>query len=636
MATLALLTLSLGVSGLCAPQGDEELQAVLKAQARRTAVVQKAAQSVCSVMALNSPGGGSGVIFHPRGFVISNFHVVAARKKPRGGPPGPDQPPDEDEPKPVPMPDQSGRQDDGKDKYRVIPPTWRRVGPPTSRPFRLPSPATRKPSKKKKDKNLFGEPPAGDGWDPAHKIMKIGLPDGLLYKAQVLGVDPGSDLAILLLEPRADGKPYPYSPLGDSDALLVGETVFAMGNPFLLATDFTPTLTWGVVSGTHRYQKGRQNRMLVYPDCIQIDAPVNPGNSGGPLFNENGEVVGINGRITVRDRGRVNTGVGFAIASNQIRNFLAEMMAGKHAEHGTLDMNAWYMKSPGETKARVVVQSIFENSEAFKLGMRAGDQLTHFNNIRITSANQLATLVGVMPSSAWITLGFRTHLENGGYAKERDITFKMNKLDTGSSRNTDRLANKKSRKLARAAMTGSVGKGPAAVAGATLRRVGPKGEEILVQRLGDKLRLTLGKTVYVRTGKKQGFKIENGAISELKTEEHLKLERELVANPWLWRGQDLQNKIDGSWLEGGIHVLGKAACRCRLPGKGEMEMFFFEDGSPAGFKYRDPLKRRVVRVMVRDGKLWTEIRRKLTKGWKLEKPVYDPLPNTELFLRPKQ
>ena len=93
MATLALLTLSLGVSGLCAPQGDEELQAVLKAQARRTAVVQKAAQSVCSVMALNSPGGGSGVIFHPRGFVISNFHVVAARKKPRGGPPGPDQPP---------------------------------------------------------------------------------------------------------------------------------------------------------------------------------------------------------------------------------------------------------------------------------------------------------------------------------------------------------------------------------------------------------------------------------------------------------------------------------------------------------------------------------------------------------------
>ena len=65
-------------------------------------------------------------------------------------------------------------------------------------------------------------------------------------------------------------------------------------------------------------------------------------------------------------------------------------------------------------------------------------------------------------------------------------------------------------------------------------------------------------------------------------------------------------------------------------------MFFFEDGSPAGYSYRDPLKKRVVRHMVRDGSLWTEIRRKLTKGWKLEQPVYDPLPDAGLFERPKQ
>jgi len=597
---------------------------VLQAQARRTAVIQKAAQSVCSVMALNSPGGGSGVIFHPRGFVISNFHVVASRGRPKGRPPGPDQPPDEDEPKPpkpAPMPDQKG--DQGKDKKFEI-------------PLRTTSRPTKKATKKKKEKDPFGEPPAGDGWDPARKVMKIGLPDGKLYKAQVLGVDPGSDLAILLLEPRKDGKSYPHSPLGDSDALLVGETVFAMGNPFLLATDFTPTLTWGVVSGTHRYQKGRQNRMLVYPDCIQIDAPVNPGNSGGPLFNEKGEVVGINGRITVRDRGRVNTGVGFAIASNQIRNFLAEMMAGKHAEHGTLDMNAWYMKSPGETTARVVVQSIFDDSEAYKLGMRTGDQLTHFNNIRITSANQLATLVGVMPTNAWVTLGYRSHLENGGFAKEKDITFKMKVLDTGSSRNPDRLADKRTRKLARAAMTRSVGKGQDRVAGATVIRTGPEGEKTVVHRLGEKLRLSIGKTIYVRTAENEGFKIEDGDIAELKPEEHAKLERELAANPWLWRGSDLRDKIADSWLEGGIHVLGLAAYRCRLPGKGQPEMFFFEDGSPAGYSYRDPLKKRVVRTMVREGELWTEIRRKLTKGWRLEQPVYDPRPQPGLFERPKQ
>jgi S1-C subfamily serine protease len=623
MATLTLAPLLLTLS-LAAPQGDEDMKAVLEAQAHRTTVIKKAARSVCSVMALNSPGGGSGVIFHPRGFVISNFHVVAARgrpkKRPPGQPPGPDQP--EEEPKPVPMPDQKGQQGDEKEKVPLL---------PTSQPTRR---ATEK--KKKDEKSPFGTPPAGDGWDPARKVMKIGLPDGNLYKAQVLGVDPGSDLAILLLEPRKDGKPYPYSPLGDSDALLVGETVFAMGNPFLLATDFTPTLTWGVVSGTHRYQKGRQNRMLVYPDCIQIDAPVNPGNSGGPLFNENGEIVGINGRITIRDRGRVNTGVGFAIASNQIRNFLAEMMAGKHAEHGTLDLNAWYMKSPGETEPQVVVQSIFDDSEAFKLGMRTGDQLTHFNNIRITSANQLATLVGVMPSDAWITLGYRAHLQNGGFGKEKDITFKMKVLDTGSSRNPDRLADRDTRKLARAAMTENVGKGQEIVTGATLTFTGPEDQKIVVHRLGDKLRLSMGKTVYVRTGKERGFKIEAGNITDLKPEEHAKLERELGANPWLWRGGDLRNKIADSWLEGGVHVLGRAACRCRLPGKGQMEMLFFEDGSPAGYSYRDPLQRRVVRNMVREGELWIQIRRKLTKGWKLQQPVYDPLPKKELFERPKQ
>src|SRR5690606_8338638 len=111
------------------------------------------------------------------------------------------------------------------------------------------------------------------------KEMVIGLPDGELYVADVLGVDPGSDLAVLLLRPKREGQTFPYARLGDSDRLLVGEQVFAMGNPFLLATDFQPTTTFGIVSGTHRYQPGGGNRMLVYPDCIQVDAPVNPGNS---------------------------------------------------------------------------------------------------------------------------------------------------------------------------------------------------------------------------------------------------------------------------------------------------------------------------------------------------------------------
>src|SRR5690606_20903292 len=288
-------------------------------------VMARVAPAVCSVMPLDAPGGGSGVIIDPLGFVLTNFHVV------------------------------------GK---------------------------------------------------PEVRRMKIGLPDGGLYGATVLGVDPGSDLAVLLLDARDE--PWPSAPLGDSDALLVGEHVFAMGNPFLLATDFQPTTTWGIVSGTHRYQPGMGNRALVYPDCIQVDVPINPGNSGGPLFDMDGRIVGINGRISIQNqRGRVNVGVGFAIAAHQIRNFLPDLMAGRFAEHGTLDLNAWFMDSGGESG--VHVQAIFDDSLVAAFGLALGDRLTRFQGEPIRSANQLATMVGVLPAGTWVSLGFRPSRDDGGH-----------------------------------------------------------------------------------------------------------------------------------------------------------------------------------------------------------------------------
>ena len=474
-------------------------------------------------------------------------------------------------------------------------------------------------------------------FDPSNKVMKIGLPDGKLYAADVIGIDPGSDLAILLLRERKDGKPWPYSPIGDSDALLVGETVFAMGNPFLLATDFTPTLTWGIVSGTHRYQAGQGNRMLVYPDCIQVDAPVNPGNSGGPLFNEKGEVVGINGRITIRDRGRVNTGVGFAIASNQIRNFLADMMAGRHAEHGTLDLNAWYMKAPGETEPNVIVQSTFSDSYAAKLGVEIGDQLTIFNNTKIKSANQLATLIGVLPADSWVTLGYRPHLENGGFGEERKITFKMRKLDTGSTKYEEtRFAKPEIRKIARMALSRNVGKDQERAPGATVVFVGPAKEKIEIQRLGDKLRWSNGATTLVRTGKGEGFKIFKGQARDLTAGEQSKLDREFMLNPWLWTGDDLRERIQDSTLEGGLLALGYPAYRFRVPGPSEFEMFFYEDGSPAGYRYRDQLRKQMVDVLVHDEDMWMVLDRKtLVKGWKMTELIHGK-PDAKLFEKPAQ
>src|SRR5690606_16201141 len=201
-------------------------------------------------------------------------------------------------------------------------------------------------------------------------------------------------------------------------------------------TCIQPTTAFGIVSGTHRYQEGQGNRMLVYPDCIQVDASVNPGNSGGPLFNEAGEVVGINGRISIGDRGRVNVGVGFAIASNQIKNFLGDLVAGRHTEHGTLDMSAWFMNSrDGSTHKRgVFVQQTFADSIVAKAGVALGDEITSFNGIEVRSANQLATLVGVLPAGTWVTLRHRPQGDLSGFGDEREITVKLTALDTGSSR----------------------------------------------------------------------------------------------------------------------------------------------------------------------------------------------------------
>ena len=104
-----------------------------------------------------------------------------------------------------------------------------------------------------------------------------GLGDGKLYELEVLGVDPTGDVAMFRLTGRDS---FPFATLGDSDAVRVGDEVFAMGNPFVLSEDYTPSVSMGIVSGTHRYQYGVLGN-LAYTDCIQVDAAINPGNLAG-------------------------------------------------------------------------------------------------------------------------------------------------------------------------------------------------------------------------------------------------------------------------------------------------------------------------------------------------------------------
>jgi len=229
-------------------------------------------------------------------------------------------------------------------------------------------------------------------------FMKCGLDDGRLYDAVIVGIDPTGDVALIKLLGRDD---FPHAPLGDSDSLKVGEWVYVVGNPFLLAADFTPTVTYGIVSGVHRYQYPA-GTFLEYSDCIQFDTSLNPGNSGGPRFDERGEVVGINGRGSFEKRGRVNVGAGYAISINQIKHFLDHLRSGRVVDHGSVGATV----STGPDGA-VRVQSILEDSDAYRRGLRSGDEIVTFAGRPIRSANQFQNALGIHPEGRMLPLTYR-------------------------------------------------------------------------------------------------------------------------------------------------------------------------------------------------------------------------------------
>ena len=233
---------------------------------------------------------------------------------------------------------------------------------------------------------------------PCGAAMKCGLNDGQLYDAVVVGIDPVGDVALIQLLGRDD---FPVAELGDSDAVQVGDWAFTAGNPFLLADDFTPSISWGMISGTHRYQYPA-GTLLEYADCLQTDAAINPGNSGGALFDAQGKLIGINGRGSFEKRGRVNVGVGYAISINQIKKFLSHLKAGRIVDHASLGFTV----STAEI-GRVVVDDILETSDAYRRGLRYGDEIVEFAGREITTANALKTAQGTFPRDWVVPLTYR-------------------------------------------------------------------------------------------------------------------------------------------------------------------------------------------------------------------------------------
>ena len=233
---------------------------------------------------------------------------------------------------------------------------------------------------------------------PCGQAMKCGMADGEVYDAVIVGIDPTGDVALIKLFGRDD---FPAAEMADSDAAEVGDWVFAMGNPFLLAADFQPTVTYGIISGTHRYQFP-SGTILEYTDCIQTDASINPGNSGGPLFNDQGKLIGINGRGSFEKRGRVNVGVGYAISINQIRNFLGYLHSGRIVDHATLGAVVGF-----DGEGRVVVTDILDQSDAFRRGLRYDDEIVRFGDRPIWTPNGFKNVLGIFPRGWRVPLSYR-------------------------------------------------------------------------------------------------------------------------------------------------------------------------------------------------------------------------------------
>ena len=144
----------------------------------------------------------------------------------------------------------------------------------------------------------------------------------------------------------------------------------ALGNPLLLATDFNPTATFGMVSGVHRYQKipHPTGTLLEYCDCIQVDTAINPGNSGGPLFNMKGEWIGINSAGSLGKSDRINSGAAYSISVNMVKNFLGELRAGLECDHATLGAEIEPENDDGGLGALVVGRMV-SGSEVDRRGL---------------------------------------------------------------------------------------------------------------------------------------------------------------------------------------------------------------------------------------------------------------------------
>jgi len=227
--------------------------------------------------------------------------------------------------------------------------------------------------------------------DRASEVQVI-FADGQKLPAQVLATDTEHDLAILKVTPQ---KPLQTIALGSSDDLMIGEPVYAIGNPF----GYSGSMTRGIVSATARDLTFDENR--TYKGLIQTDASINPGNSGGPLINAYGQVIGINTAI----RGDAH-GIGFAIGVSRLRDLLPSLLNIQGVNRAEIGFNIAEHRTlipPSTVGTQVIVREVRKDSGAARAGLEAGDQIVRIGTT--TAAGAIDALVALLGAKPGDTLG---------------------------------------------------------------------------------------------------------------------------------------------------------------------------------------------------------------------------------------
>lgn len=264
------------------------------------------------------------------------------------------------------------------------------------------------------------------------KKITITLETGAKYQAKIIGRDAKTDLALLKIHSE---KALPFIQLGDSNGVEPGEWVIAVGDPYGLGG----TVTAGIVSA-----RGRDIGDTPYDSFIQVDAPINRGNSGGPLFSQEGKVIGVNTAILSPSGGSI--GIGFAIPSNIVKNIITQLEKNGHVTRGYLGVVGQVitpsmvktLKLPpsehGIPPVGALVASVAGNSPAEKAGLKIGDVILSVNDKKVSNPRDLANqIAAIIPGTT-----VKMHILRDGAAK--DLQVKIGNLSDDTMKKKEAIS----------------------------------------------------------------------------------------------------------------------------------------------------------------------------------------------------